>query len=975
MPIRSITCFFILFSLCTVSAKDLGPDVSVYRGEELKWGGGSYGYFVMFKSLLELDTESSNIMCKDEAVGSTYVLDPTHTPTDALIERAFLVWSGTVPIVDKGDITDNEVTLSFVSEDGRISENQVIKGKKAYKVSEAEGFEFDAFTATDDSTHSYFTYRVDITDFFKSIHDKGRELGNEYDGYSLYGNYTMKDLKCAKDESYLDLTTLVAGWSIIMIYTSKEISPKKIYLYDGFKPYWHEENELHITGFEFPTDPEIRITLATLEGDPNLVSVYENDAVTLATPEGLKVQGDQVGWLLLSNECNPEAEKTEEDQTLKYVEIFNSISSVYGWMDSEPTCIGGIPPDVYPENIEYSMDVDTLVMDSEIVGEYAAHFNKGGMQIGLRIGANQDSIITNFMIVSVDTKHPTFDIPDQPELVACTPANIPVDPKDPDSKWCDNGLLHTFAIRIQNWGDNLSENATVKVELPFGLEYIPGTTAIATMFKNIDNKKIAINWLGISDEIGGAFPLQNNYKIAELIDYCYPNDFLSCENTILVRFSVIINKGIKPPHVFEIMSFINDSSEKEYKTNLGIPLKLKPASAEECVINQMEIDLSDCGSNWGPDYECYSNEDCVEDFCCNLESHSCEFCYEDKICNQDYSVNVGKNSPSNDVVFIPARENIVLGQIAILSSEFQDCFYNFQKLAVKMDIDDKNIEITNPRLYFDRNGNGAVDYIDSQEMPFAYGSFDENSSRFEFFSSTQNFNAEYLNYIIIVADISYKEGEIISKTATFTPSIETGGITIVDDGEPEITGLPVSFSKFQLEPDNAFIITKGEKDSLLTGNLYHEYSNYADLLQFRAVSNGGNETLKSISVKLINDDETVEFGHELGLLSIFYDENNDGSGNELIIKAEKADSGRSHKFNVDIPFEDGISKYFTIKAGIDLDDGDHFQIQISDIEIESDKETFGLPVNSKEYTYTCDPTHEDCSKPCCSPYPCSLLFI
>ncbi|HNW16861.1 MAG TPA: hypothetical protein PKM15_09175, partial [bacterium] len=182
-------CTLLVFLSFFVSAKDFGPDVSVYNGEELKWEDGAYGYHVMFKSLLEnLQADSGNPQadtCMDEGAGSTYALDPSLIPADALIERAFLVWSGAVPIADKDDLTDNEVSLSFVSEDGRISENQVIKGKKAYKVSEAEGFEFDAFTATDDPTHSYFTYRVDITDFFKSIHDKGRELGLEYDGYSL----------------------------------------------------------------------------------------------------------------------------------------------------------------------------------------------------------------------------------------------------------------------------------------------------------------------------------------------------------------------------------------------------------------------------------------------------------------------------------------------------------------------------------------------------------------------------------------------------------------------------------------------------------------------------------------------------------------------------------------------------------------------------------------------------------------------
>lgn len=978
---NSVACLALVLLFTTImSAKDLGPDISVYRGEELKWGGGSYGSFVMFKSLLELDTESSNIICKDETVGSTYALDPTHTPTDALVERAFLVWSGTVPIVDKGDITDNEVALSFVSEDGRISENQVIKGKKAYKVSEAEGFEFDAFTDTDDPTHSYFTYRVDITDFFKSIHDKGRELGLEYDGYSLYGNYTMKDLKCAKDKSYIDLTTLVAGWSIILIYTSKEISPKKIYLYDGFKPYWHEESELYITGFEFPTDPEIRITLATLEGDPNLVSVYENDAVTLATPEGLKVQGDQVNWLLLSNECNPETEKTEEDQTLKYVEIFNSISSVYGWMDSEPTCIGGIPPDVYPEKIEYSMDVDTFVMDSEIDGEYAAHFNKGGMYLNLRIGANQDSIITNFMIVSVDTKAPVFDIPDQHELIACTPANFLADYENYyDARWCANGLPHTFAIRIQNWGDDMTPPVIVKNAVPESMEYVPGSTEYATEFTTVNDKKVAKRWIKIPDN-EGAFPLVNGFKVADNTDFCgADSDYLSCENLIMVRYQATVKQETVHMERIENIAEIYSLGLTSYKTNHGIPFSMVDYVGD-CVKSPEMIDMSECGGTTGPE-TCTDDSDCDESLCCYKEEGELEgFCQVTPCgpypltCRNDYSVLAGNRNPSNDVIFISSNTDLILGQITILPSITENCSLKFQKFNVNVQLDDKNIEITRPRLYFDKNGNGTIDSTAGQESPFAFGNFDREKGLIEFNTSHIYIDAQYINSILLVADIGYKEGEIISKTATFTPSIETGGITIVDNGDPEITGLPVSFSKFQLEPENAFIITRGEKDFLLNGNLYHgNSSGYADLLQFRAVSNSARDTLKSITIELVSEDETVEFGREIRSFSVFYDENNDGIGEELIKTAEKTDSGRSHKFNVDIPFENGLSKYFTLKTDLHFDDGDSFQIQISDIEIESDKDILGLPVNSKEYSYTCDPMYEDCTDPV--PPPCGIPFV
>lgn len=933
-------CTLLVFLSFFVSAKELGPDVSVYRGEELKWEDGAYGYLVMFKSLLD-----ENGGCTKDQTEKTYTLDESLIPSDTYVERAFLIWTGAQPLDKIDGLTDSEVALSYKSSDGNIEETKVVTAT-GYKVSEPQGFEFDSFIESDDTGRSYFTYRVDITDFFKSIHEKGRELGVESDGDSLLGDYTVSDLDCATDQIYSETGTAVSGWAIVFVYTSYEISPRSIYIYDGFNPFQNNFSEITVHGFEFPEDPEISLSLLTYLGNPDTVSNK-----TGSVPEGIQITGNYIDWLFFENECNPFI-----TDPFNYVETYNSVSSTFGWNDSNPICVSE----------EYGTESDTFVIDSSEF-KYWNHFIKGNTAFTLRIGTNEDRIFTNTLIVSTDTKADKFDIPVNPETPDGRELSYCSCSTEKDSVCFDRPFY--YLIKIQNWGDDVVEKVTLQDMLPDTVEYVLGTTEIATEFH--DGK--GINWKRI-DDANSSFPFKNSVKVADLMGYCDKAAF-ECPDTVLIRFVVSPKNEITKNEIISSSAFISDAGSMfPYKTNSHVALKLKNGDCPAVTSCNLPP-KSECGGDAPCCDVCSQDSDCNQGMCCNDEGIcQTEPCNKPK-CSSNYSVNIGKNSPSNDVVFIPARENIVLGQIAILSSEFQDCFYNFQKLAVKMDIDDKNIEITNPSLYFDRNGNGAVDYIDSQEMPFAYGSFDENSSSFEFFSSTQNFNAEYLNYIIVVADISYKEGEKISKTASFTPSIETGGITIVDDGEPEITGLPVLFSKFQLEPDNAFIITRGEKDNLLTSDLYHEHSNYADLLQFRAVSNGGNETLKSITVKLVGDDETAEFGHELGLLSIFYDENNDGTGEELMVRAEKTDSGKSHKFNVDIPFEDGVSKYFTIKSGIDFDEGDHFQIQISDIEIESDKEIFGLPVNSKEYLYECDPMYEDCSKPCCSPYPCSILFI
>ena len=91
-------------------------------------------------------------------------------------------------------------------------------------------------------------------------------------------------------------------------------------------------------------------------------------------------------------------------------------------------------------------------------------------------------------LTSDELEVPNFDIPGQPELVACTPAATTFDPEDPDAKWCRD-REHVFAVKVQNWGDFYAEDVIVRVKLPDELEYIPGSTELASEFTEKDGKK------------------------------------------------------------------------------------------------------------------------------------------------------------------------------------------------------------------------------------------------------------------------------------------------------------------------------------------------------------------------------------------------------------------------------------------------------------------------------------------------------
>ena len=231
----------------------IGPNVSQLNGKDLQWEAGSFDYFVMFKSLMSNEIRTQCTV--DGSVGcdlagnpepdtcltqSTFQLTNRHVPEDAYVEAAYLVWTTSV---DPNNInnTDNTATLNFTSDDGQI--NQTINavaprtgaiGTDANPGQQDFSFEGIALEQNGMTQGGYYTYRVDITDFFNQIHAQGRDLGYKSDGMSLYGNYTVSDVDCTNNSQYISQadgmytysSTVMCGWSIITVYRSTKVSAK-----------------------------------------------------------------------------------------------------------------------------------------------------------------------------------------------------------------------------------------------------------------------------------------------------------------------------------------------------------------------------------------------------------------------------------------------------------------------------------------------------------------------------------------------------------------------------------------------------------------------------------------------------------------------------------------------------------------------------------------------------------------------------
>ena len=167
----------------------------------MSWEDGGQDFFVMFNSNVddqiklydEKDDNPQGDTCVDS---SSFTLNKFHIPDDAIIEKAYLIWMGAVDPEKLDMPTDNEVNLAFTqTADKNVEYAAVIKaGETGKKLNTAPSFDFEGIrfkqdvelgcsetsegTPTTDFEIGYFTYRVDVTDFFKEIYEINKTAGH-----------------------------------------------------------------------------------------------------------------------------------------------------------------------------------------------------------------------------------------------------------------------------------------------------------------------------------------------------------------------------------------------------------------------------------------------------------------------------------------------------------------------------------------------------------------------------------------------------------------------------------------------------------------------------------------------------------------------------------------------------------------------------------------------------------------------------
>jgi len=851
MKIKTVLFILIVLFCTALSAVIQGNMIGGDPQES--WEDGGLDFFVMFNSNIDdqitmLGDDPYNPQGDTCIDSSSFTLTDFHIPEDAIIEKAYLVWMGAVDPSKIDSPTDNTVNLSFLQAgDDPITNEQEIIGAddgagNGKLLTDTASFEFEALKFTDavevgcseitngsveQADLGYFTYRIDITDFFQKIAEDNTVAEKSEEGM-FYGDYTFSGLDCTEHDNYKCRTTMVSAWAVFFVYRSKNIRPQKLYLYNGLAFVLGDKSVAKVSGFKLPKYPAVRLTTMVAGGDTELVELD-------LPPEGIFLQGEGTTSLFrLYNDCNP----IQGD----YVEVFNSISSVVTWdPQAEETnqiqCVSG-PEDAA---VNFGIDVDTFLLNSEENINLQEHLKKGNTSMEITLSVNKDAIFTNFMVLSTQYEEDgaNFDIPIEASDTSKSKWNFPLNrekhfcacPSNDEGKIADyycekqTGFREFYyMIKIQNWGNDDAEDVVVLDDLDEFLDYIPGTTEFATHLVPGDTlqEDKYDDWVVIADKDGGVFPLSGDgYKISSKMRSC-DQDNWTCADTIMVRYKVKPKSSTSRSYVFENIASINDKKgEEPYKSNRSYPLKLSPTT---CIVDtQCPSPTKEMCGGYNSGF-CQNDSDCLDGYVCDEGD-----CVENRVSecqNSTVEFAVGKNSPSSEgaKIVIPkdnAGEPLIVGQFTLKSSCQENEYFNFD--AVTLHIDNKNntdIKFSDMELVHDINANGVVDaedkVISTGSLTTNYVKFyipaDEESSKF-----LKKFPGSILNYFIVRTKVDYTAEEIPQET-TFNFYIESEkSVEISDSGTAVVSPNKVEFATFMLESTGSKTFTDNDAISVGCG--------------------------------------------------------------------------------------------------------------------------------------------------------------
>ena len=541
---------------------------------------GAYDYFILSKSLLaNTGSYSSYEPQGDTSIGvegaSDFLLE-TDIPQDAVIEQAFLVWFASVNDADSMMFTDNEVTL--MTPDG---EDHVVTASLQGNSASPQGFEFESYYA---KGYYYYVYRVDVTNIIAAFQYSGEngEIRSLVGEYKVSGVDDIYDCaQSGKSHVYCEMASMIGGWQLILIYGSSQIARKRLYLYNGLT--WSSNTTLkpttiNIGNFELPEKAAVKVSFVTADGDD-----------VKSAPEYLEVKGGLAAQSLVLGDadgsCNP------------LNQPFNSKFRTVNHKGEVSECREELSFDIDTFFLQYDENVEESIINPHV------QYGTTSMDFYIKTGA--DIVLTNYVILSVDTRLPAFDIPNENEKFLLTTTGK-------NDKVCPDTAFG-YQIVVENHGQEPAEFVMVGDTLRDLQTYIPGTLQI----DYTGTGKCFEDYPDNND-----FPLKSGIMVADKMEICQNES--NCER-ILIRFLVKTPENSPKNASFTNTASIWDAKtggESAYKTNQGLPVratfmssceKLDDAAVKARLYTKESMSCFSGGDADGPDPEPSSDPDTSTD--------------------------------------------------------------------------------------------------------------------------------------------------------------------------------------------------------------------------------------------------------------------------------------------------------------------------------------------------------------------------
>jgi hypothetical protein len=360
------------------------------------------------------------------------------------------------------------------------------------------------------------------------------------------------------------------------------------------------------------------------------------------------------------------------------------------------------------------------------------------------------------------------------------------------------------------------------------------------------------------------------------------------------------------------------------------------------------------------DFECISDSDCAEAMTCAME-----LCRMTAGKFSDYAqveVKLGEKSPSAGIsrnIFIthPAKD-LVLGQfnISVSQNGAEGKYFVFREMDAVIAVSNQKIKASNLRLIYDVNGDGKFDGSDI--VVSSIPDPEKNQLKFVLDQKKVTYRMNQDNNFIVTGDFEF-DGEIEMLWPfglEFTPSSD---LKISNAGDVFIIShQKTSFAKYIFEPQKGyFIATAGEH--FPSPPDWKNMNRENNIMHLRLKSVDGQNEVTSITLRTVGS--SIKMGEGVKSVSVFTDNNRNGSGDDLLVKKTFLEGEELSAVVINFPsgslvLGEGEEKMLVIKADLFLYNKQtvQFMINDNDIGLKNRMSFAGLPVTTDVYRYSCD---------------------